>query len=170
MKRYLYLGLVLTGSLFVVIGGRMYYTHRYIPVRAVHPIVKLLDEGSRNSIEDGVYRFRGFMVVQYRDGSSGMERDPNRIKLLGAEAEEVKRALLRAMEKATDPESLCLLLSCVNGARGDGNILFRGEREWDIIKAVVERFNARPGQTITFTIAPGPDGVNWLSLDFPPIP
>jgi hypothetical protein len=148
----------------------MYYTHRYLPVRAVHPIVKLLDEGSRNSIEDGVYRFRGIMVVQYQDGGRGMERDPNRIKLMGDEAEEVRRALLRAMEKATDPESLSLLLSCVIGARGDGNILFRGEKEWDIIKAAVERINARPGQTITYTIATGTDGVNWLSLDFPPIP
>jgi len=62
MKRYLVLGLVVAGCLLAAMGGRLYYTHRYLPIQAVQPIIKLLDEGSGNSIEEGTYRVRGLMA------------------------------------------------------------------------------------------------------------
>lgn len=100
MKRYLGIVLTLVCCVLAIIGGRLYYTHRYLPVRTVQPIVKLLDEGTRDSIQKGAYLVRGIKIVRYSDGTSGMERDPNRIHIVGPGAEEVKSAMLRAMEKA----------------------------------------------------------------------
>jgi hypothetical protein len=164
MKRYLLLGLVVTGCLLATVGARLYYTHRYIPIRTVQPIMKLLDDGTRNSIEEGTYRVRGLMIVQYPEGRSGMERDPNRIKITGAGALEVKRALLRAMENATDPATLHFLLACVINAREEGNLVFQGEKEWAIIGAAAERQSANPWQNVRFFVTKDTNNVTVLGI------
>jgi hypothetical protein len=164
MKRYLVAMLVMVCCVLAVIGGRMYYTHRYLPIQAVQPIIKLLDEGSGNSIEEGTYRVRGLMIVQYPEGRSGMERDPNRIKITGAGALEVKRALLRAMEKATDPATLQFLLDCVLDATEEGHIVYRGEKEWAIIGAAAERQSANPWQNVRFFVTKNTNGVTGLDM------
>jgi hypothetical protein len=163
MKRYLLLGLVVTGSLLTIVGSRLYYTHRYLPIRAVQPIVKLLDDGTRNSIEEGMYRVRGLMIVQYPEGRSGMERDPNRIKITGAGAKKVKQALLLAMEKATDPATLDYLLICVGASAEEGTLVFRGEKEWAIIAAAAERQNADPKMFLRYFVTKDTNGVTILN-------
>ncbi len=162
MKRYLVFGLVVAGCLLAAMGGRLYYTHRYLPIQAVQPIIKLLDEGTRNSIEEGTYRVRGLMIVQYPAGRSGMEGDPKRIKITGAGALEVKRALLRAMEKATDPVTLQFLLTCVGASAEEGTLVFRGEKEWAIIGAAAERQSAKPWQHLYFFVTKDTNGVTVL--------
>jgi len=164
MKRYLGVMFTIIGCVVAVIGGRIYYTHCDLPIRAVQPIVKLLDEGTRNSIEQGMYRIRGLMIVQYPGGRSGMESDPNRIQIAGVGAEKVKRALLRAMEKATDPVTLHRLLVCVGASAEEGTIVFRDEKEWAIIGAAAERQNAKPWQHVHFFVTKDTNGVTVLGL------
>jgi hypothetical protein len=162
MKRYLLLELVVTGSLVAVIGGRMYYTHRYIPIKAVQPIVRLLDEGDLSSVEGGTFLIRGLMWGQLPNGRRSMTPVPNRIKIAGTGAAEVKRSLLKAMEKVTDPKALEYLLICVIGAREEGNIGFRGEKEWAIIGAAAGRHNADPARTLRFFVTKDTNGVTIL--------
>jgi hypothetical protein len=162
MKRYLVLGLVVAGCLLAAMGGRVYYTHRYLPIQAVQPIIKLLDEGTRNSIEEGTYRVRGLMIVQYPAGRSGMEGDPKRIMITGAGALEVKRALLRAMEKATDPVTLDCLLACVGASAEERTLIFQGEKEWAIIGAAAERQNADPMKFLRYFVTKNTNGVTVL--------
>jgi hypothetical protein len=154
--------LVMVCCVLAVIGGRLYYTYRYIPIQAVQSIVKLLDKGTRESVERGTFLIRGLMWRRYPDGTRGMEGDPNRIKITGAGAGEVKRALLRAMEKATDPATLQFLLTCVINAREEGNIVFQGEKEWAIIGAAAERQSAKPWQHLYFFVTKDTNGVTVL--------
>ncbi len=163
MKRYLVLGLVVAGCLLAAVGGRLYYTHRYLPIQAVQPIVRLLDAGTLDSINRGTLLVRGLTIVRYPDGTEGMERDPNRIKITGAGALEVKRALLRAMEKATDPVTLDCLLICVIHAREEGNIVFQGEKEWAIIGAAADRLSAKPWH-IRYFVTKDTNGVTVLGI------
>jgi hypothetical protein len=162
MKRYLVAMLVMVCCVIAVIGGRMYYTHRYLPIRAVQPIVRLLNEGTRDSVVRGMLLVRGLTVVQYPDGTEGMEGDPKRIRISGAGALEVKRALLRAMEKATDPKALEHLLICVIHARENGNIVFQGEKEWAIIGAAAERQNADTMKFLRYFVTKDTNGVTVL--------
>ena len=162
MKRFLVLGLVMAGCLLAVIGGRMYYTHRNRPIQVVQPIVRLLDEGGLGSVERGTFLIRGLMWRRYPDGTRGMERDPNRIKITGAGALEVKRALLRAMGKATDPATLNRLLICLMDAEEEGNIVFQGEEEWTIIGAAAERQNADPMKFLRYFVTKDTNGVTVL--------
>jgi hypothetical protein len=141
----------------------MYYTYRYIPIQAVQSIVKLLDKGTRESVERGTFLIRGLMWRRYPDGTRGMEGDPNRIKITGAGALEVKRALLRAMEKATDPVTLDCLLICVIHAREEGNIVFQGEKEWAIIGAAADRLSAKPWH-IRYFVTKDTNGVTVLGI------
>jgi len=164
MKRYLGSVLVLACCVLAVMGGRTYYTYRYRPIQAVQPIVRLLEEGGAGNIESGTFLIRGLMRVRYSDGRSGLERDPNRIRITGAGAWEVKRALLRAMEKATDPEALDHLLVCVGHSAEERTLVFQGEKEWAIIGAAAERQNAKPWQNIRFFVTKDTNDVTVLGL------
>jgi hypothetical protein len=164
MKRHLVAILVMVCCVLAVIGGRMYYTYRYIPIQAVQSIVKLLDKGTRESVERGTFLIRGLMWRRYPDGTRGMERDTNRIKITGAGALEVKRALLRAMEKATDPATLDCLLACVGASAEEGTLVFRGEKDWAIIGAAAERHNADPTRPHRFFVTKDTNGVTVLGM------
>jgi hypothetical protein len=164
VKRYLGSVLVLACCVLAVMGGRTYYTYRYRPIQAVQPIVRLLEEGGTGNVESGTFLIRGLMWGQLQNGRRSMTQDPNRIKITGAGAEEVKRSLLKAMEKETEPEALECLLICVIGAREEGNIGFRGEKEWAIIGAAAERHNADPTRTLRFFVTKDTNGVTVLGL------
>jgi hypothetical protein len=92
-----------------------------------------------------------------------MEGDPKRIKITGAGALEVKRALLRAMEKATDPATLDCLLACVGASAEEGTLVFRGEKEWAIIAAAAERQNADPKMFLRYFVTKDTNGVTILN-------
>ena len=163
MKRYLVAMLVMVCCVLAVIGGRLYYTHRYLPIQAVQPIVRLLDAGTLDSVNRGTLLVRGLTIVRYQDGTEGMEGDPKRIKITGAGALEVKRALLRAMEKATDPATLDCLLACVGASAEEGTLVFRGEKEWAIIAAAAERQNADPKMFLRYFVTKDTNGVTILN-------
>jgi len=93
-----------------------------------------------------------------------MERDPNRIRIMGGGAEEVKSALLRAMARATDPVSLDFLLFCVVASREEGTIKFQGEKEWGIIAAAAERQSKNPWQNVQFFVMKDENGMPLLNL------
>lgn len=163
MKRHLGVVLAIVGCVVVFIGWRMYYTHRYIPIKAVQPIVRLLDEGGLGSVERGMFLIRGLMWGQLPNGRRSMTPDPNWIKITGAGAKKVKQALLLAMEKATDPATLDYLLICVIHAREEGNIVFQGEKEWAIIAAAAERQNADPKMFLRYFVTKDTNGVTILN-------
>jgi hypothetical protein len=164
MKRYLVAMFVMVCCVLAVIGGRLYYTHRYLPIRAVQPIMRLLDEGTRDSVNRGAMLVSGLKVVKYQDGGEGMERDPDRIKITDAGALEVKRALLRVMEKATDPVTLYCLLICVGRSAEESTLDFQGEKEWAIIGAAAERHNADPTRPHRFFVTKDTNGVTVLGM------
>ena len=164
MKRGLVSVLVLACCVLAIIGGRIYYTHRYIPIQAVQPIVRLLQEGGGGNVESGTFLIRGLMWTQLSNGRSSMASDPNRIKITGAGADAVKRELLRAMEKETESAALECLLVCVINAREEGNIGFQGEKEWAIIRAAAERHNADPTRILRFFVTTDTNGVTVLGI------
>jgi hypothetical protein len=59
MKRRQVLGLVLVVCVLAAIGARLYYTHHYLPIQSVQPIVQLLEECTRESVEKGTFLVRG---------------------------------------------------------------------------------------------------------------
>ena len=93
-----------------------------------------------------------------------MQQDPNRIRIAGNGAEIVKQALLRAMEKATDPQALQQLLVCVGHSAEERTLDFQGEKEWAIIGAAAERQNAKPWQHLHFFVTKDANGVTVLGL------
>ena len=163
MKRHLGVVLAIVGCVVVFIGWRMYYTHRYIPIKAVQPIVRLLDEGGLGSVERGMLLIRGLMWGQLPNGRRSMTPDPNRIKITGAGAKKVKQALLLAMEKATDPATLDYLLICVGASAEERTLIFQGEKEWAIIGAAAERLSAQPWR-IRFFVTKDTNGVTVLGI------
>ncbi|MBM4164085.1 MAG: hypothetical protein FJ222_06560 [Lentisphaerae bacterium] len=164
MKLYLGVVLAIVGCVVAVIGGRMYYSQHYLPIRAVQMIVRLLDEGTRDSVNRGAMLVTGRTVVRYPDGTEGMESDPNRPKIVGEGAKKVKQSLLRAMEKETDPVTLRCLLICVGTSAEEGTIVFRDEKEWTIIAAAAKRQNADPLQPVHFFVTKDTNGVTVLGL------
>lgn len=158
------LALVAACCVLAGMGGRLYYVKRYVPVRDVQPILRLLDEGGLGNVERGTLLVRGLVWTHLPNGKASIARDPNRTMIRGAGAEEVKRALLRAMAKESDPETLDRLLTCVVGAREDGNIVFQGDKEWRTIGTATDRHNADPKMVLRYFLTKDTNGVTVLGV------
>jgi hypothetical protein len=163
MKRYCVFGITLAICVIAATGGYYFYTQRYIPIRAVQPIVRLLDEGTMNSVARASAMVGGMRYVQNPDGKTRLDTDPHPIRLSGAGAAEVKRAMLRAMEKAKDPIVIEGLLIVFIGRSGPGEVVFRGEKEWGIIRAAAERQNAGPSVVLRYFTETDTNGVTILN-------
>lgn len=163
MKRCRVIGIMLAGCVIVAIGGYYCHTRRYLPIRAVQPIVRLLDEGTRDSVARASAMVGGMKYVQNADGRIGLAVDPHPIRITGAGAEAVKRAMLRAMDKAKDPIVIESLLIVFIGKPGPGEIVFRGEKEWGIIGAAAERQNAGPSVVFRYFTETDTNGVTILN-------
>lgn len=125
----------------------------YLPMRNAKPVLKMLERGTPGDLD-----------------AAARSMYNNKLHLREPGVGKVQQAVLNALANTTDEERFFLMFRIIGSGQESGNLLFKGEKEWDIIKAATERNNAIPGVVRRFFVVTDTNGLNWLSFQLPPIP
>jgi hypothetical protein len=149
MKKVRWIIVATVFLLVATVAVTLYVRQYYLSMRDAKPVLEMLKRGTPGDLNAAAHSIY--------DG----------LRLKGPGANRVRQAVLRDLAITTDKDRFFHLVGIIIAGTEGSRLMFRGEAEWDIIKAAVDRSNARPGQTITYTIATGTNGVNWLSFHYP---
>jgi hypothetical protein len=128
----------------LALGGWLFVMRYYLPLRDVRPIVKLLDEGTPESIEAANGMIAGIRWEHYADGRQGYSRVEHRIVIRGVGFEKVKQGILKVLASSDDPGVLVYMFNAIGQLAEDGHTGFRTDEDGAIIRKAVERANSIP--------------------------
>jgi hypothetical protein len=144
------------------LGGWLFVTRYYLPLRDVRPIVKLLEEGTPESIEAADGMIRGWRWGYYADGTRGMEKVEHRISIRGVGFEKVKQSILKVLASSDDLGSLAYMFLSIGLLAEEGHTGFRTDEDGAIIRKAVERYNAKQGEYGRYTVTTNTNGAYSL--------
>ncbi len=154
----------------LALGGWLFVTRYFLPLRDVRPIVKLLEEGTSESVKAANGMIGGIRWEHYADGRHGYSRVEHRISIRGVGFEKVKQGILKVLAASGDPETLFLLFNSIELLAEAGHTGFRTEADGATIRKAMERYNAKQGEYGRFTLTTNVHGAYIFLISRPPIP
>ncbi len=152
----------------LALGGWLFVTRYYLPLRDVRPIVKLLEEGTPESVEAASGMIRGKRWERYADGRRGYSRVEHRISIRGVGFEKVKQSILKVLASSDDQQTLDHMFCNIGLLAEEGHTGFRTDEDGAIIRKAVERYNAKQGEYFRYTVTTNTNGAYSLFRSLPP--
>jgi hypothetical protein len=128
--------------------------------RAKH-IVALLEAGTESDISRA-----GALLLGYPNGLSGQRSQVLSNPLKSRDAERVKRAVLDALTRYSDPKQLWVLLYFPMESSTETGIAYN-DQDWLVIEAAVKKYNAQRDEEFAWRVIRKEDGSRELMIPGP---